>query len=461
MPILPAITFWVRAVSFLSPTSPLSRLITGLEHCQAIITLVVGCGVLVSLISGANAAEDPFDAIDRQLEQNFEETDRTLEERYVLLNEALESAYQRLSKEVAATWGSDDVKLPQQKQWVDYTSDLAGRRVVDFEAGTVEIEQIVEIDATDTAEALATITNQIMGQLDAARTDSQQDFADKDLVMQYAREELAEKEVAMAPVAELPEAPVLDKAIRPVAEADLAAAIKAALDGTPPDTVETTDAQPPLRAAMLPVGATRKKVSVTLPFQPNYRQSLAEQYFAAIAREARRQELAPSLLLAVMETESAFNPRATSGVPAYGLMQLVPTSGALDAYLFVYGERMLLDPEYLYNPDQNVELGSAYLALLQNRYLRHIDNPRNKELCAIAAYNTGASNVARAFTGEKSVKAAARIINAMEPDAVYNHLRANLPYEETRNYIRKVTKAQEKYARYDDFSELDDYLGGI
>ena len=150
-----------------------------------------------------------------------------------------------------------------------------------------------------------------------------------------------------------------------------------------------------------------------------------------------------------METESHFNPRARSHIPAFGLMQLVPSSGGLDAYHYVYGEKLVLGPEYYFNPDQNVELGTAYLDLLLTRYLRAVDNEESRTLCAIAAYNTGAGNVARSFSGGTSVRGAAPLINALEPKAVYEHLIANLPYEETRNYVKKVTKARERYRALD------------
>ncbi|MEC8227853.1 MAG: transglycosylase SLT domain-containing protein, partial [Pseudomonadota bacterium] len=97
---------------------------------------------------------------------------------------------------------------------------------------------------------------------------------------------------------------------------------------------------------------------------------------------------------------------------------------------------------------QNVEAGSAYLHILNSRYLRKIDDPMSRLYCAIAAYNTGVGNVAKAFNNGQSggmSDAVVAKINAMSPDAVYDFLKVNLPYEETRRYLVKVKSRMEKY----------------
>jgi membrane-bound lytic murein transglycosylase C len=62
----------------------------------------------------------------------------------------------------------------------------------------------------------------------------------------------------------------------------------------------------------------------------------------------------------------------------------------------------------------------------------------------IAAYNTGSGNVAKAF-GEKSVSSAVKKINSMSSEQVYQHLIKNLPYKETRNYLKKVNDRMKTY----------------
>ena len=192
-----------------------------------------------------------------------------------------------------------------------------------------------------------------------------------------------------------------------------------------------------------------KKIIVAVPFQARFLSENANRYQEQVMRESKKRNLPPSLVYAIMETESHFNPRARSHVPAFGLMQLVPSSGGLDAYHYVYGEKLVLGPDYYFNPNQNVELGAAYLDLLLNRYLRRIEDEESRLYCAIAAYNTGAGNVARSFTGKTSVRLAAQIINELSPKDVFDHLITKLPYQETRNYLKKVSAARERYRDLD------------
>jgi len=146
-----------------------------------------------------------------------------------------------------------------------------------------------------------------------------------------------------------------------------------------------------------------------------------------------------------METESSFNPRATSPIPAFGLMQVVPKTAGIDAYRHVYGEKKVVSAEFLYDELNNIMMGTAYFNLLDNRYLRDISNGESRFYCAVASYNTGVGNLAKTFTGEKNIRAAANVINAMEPNEVYEFLIENLPALETQNYLRKIVKRAEKY----------------
>jgi membrane-bound lytic murein transglycosylase C len=138
-----------------------------------------------------------------------------------------------------------------------------------------------------------------------------------------------------------------------------------------------------------------------------------------------------------MRTESNFNPFAVSGAPAYGLMQLVPTSGGRAALKRAQGVDETPTPEYLFDPEHNIELGTAYLSVLSNNEFHAIDNPSSRDYCVIAAYNTGPRNVTRTFANDK--KEAFNDINGLEPSVLFDRLRTSLPSDETRQYVVKVT----------------------
>jgi len=407
------------------------------------------------------AEEDPFAALDAQLEGQFQDLDQQLEAEYQAIDAAIEAAFQRLKTEAEAVWGQDDAALPTQSVWVDYSDDMQSRRQFDFEEGVLKIEQIVDDTATQ-----ADLLDSLVASVAEAESDTEADLSEKDAVLNYAKETLAAQDIALGEAPAASNAPVLE-GLMALEDAEVAASIETQLGSAlqapvaanvgsgdsaanAPDQgaeAEPSSSEITVSSAILSSGA--KKVTVTIPFAVDYLSESAQRYQNQVIEEANRRGLPPSLVYAIMETESHFNPRARSHIPAFGLMQLVPSSGGLDAYHYVYGEKLVLGPEYYFNPGQNVELGTAYLDLLLTRYLRAVENEESRTLCAIAAYNTGAGNVARSFSGGTSVRGAAPLINALEPEAVYEHLIANLPYEETRNYVKKVTKARERYRALD------------
>lgn len=114
-----------------------------------------------------------------------------------------------------------------------------------------------------------------------------------------------------------------------------------------------------------------------------------------IQQHARDQGVRVDLVRAVIQVESAFNPRAVSPKGAMGLMQLMPATAK---------ELGVVDP---FNPSENIRAGVTYLRRLLDRY-------EDNEQLALAAYNAG-------------------------PGAVDRYGSKVPPYKETQNYVRKIT----------------------
>ena len=197
-------------------------------------------------------------------------------------------------------------------------------------------------------------------------------------------------------------------------------------------------------------GAKKRVLYVQMNMVNEHMDKRALQYAAAVRKNSDNTQVSRSLIYAIIKIESSFNPYAVSSAPAYGMMQLVPASGGREAYRKAKGEDAMPSKEYLFDADNNIELGSTYLGVLLNDSpLHQVRDPVSREYCAIAAYNTGPGNVYRAFSslsGKARQEDALDKINSMRPDEVYNALRTKLPYEETRGYIVKAVDAKKRYA---------------
>src|SRR5208283_4919128 len=90
-----------------------------------------------------------------------------------------------------------------------------------------------------------------------------------------------------------------------------------------------------------------------------------------------------------------------------------------------------------------IELGAAYLSVLNDKEFHAVNDQKSRDYCVIAAYNTGPRNVTRTFA--KSPGEAFNSINGLEPSALYDRLRTTLPSEETRQYVVKVTGYRKQF----------------
>jgi membrane-bound lytic murein transglycosylase C len=185
----------------------------------------------------------------------------------------------------------------------------------------------------------------------------------------------------------------------------------------------------------------------TMPLAHRNNLVKAQPYIEQVKHQSDRWKLSPGLMLAIIHTESYFNPKAESHVPAYGLMQIVPRTAGIDVNRMLNKTDVPMTEEDLFLPNYNITAGVAYMHILNSRYLKGVTNPKSRLYCTVAAYNTGTGNVAKAFNIDKSrnIKKAARLINKLTPDQVYAHLIENLPYDETKHYLKRVIKRQKIY----------------
>ena len=148
-----------------------------------------------------------------------------------------------------------------------------------------------------------------------------------------------------------------------------------------------------------------------------------------------------------MRTESSFNPYAISHANAYGLMQIIPSTAGRDVFDRVKNKPGQPSREYLFQPHQNIDVGTAYLSLLDTHYLSRIRDPLTRKYTVISAYNGGAGNVFRTFDSNRD--RAIEKINNLQPAQVYWALTQRHPLSESRRYLEKVTDAERDFYRGD------------
>lgn len=182
---------------------------------------------------------------------------------------------------------------------------------------------------------------------------------------------------------------------------------------------------------------------IEIPMEANHQQVRGQKYESLVRQAAQRYGVAESLIYSIMETESHFNPYATSHIPAYGLMQVVPSTAGKDVFQRIKKKSGQPTRSYLFNPANNIDTGTAYLSILDDIYLKDVTHPLSREYCIISAYNGGAGNVLKTFSRDR--KHAVQVINSLTPQQVYLKLNRNHPSAESRRYIEKVVQAKQKY----------------
>lgn len=178
-------------------------------------------------------------------------------------------------------------------------------------------------------------------------------------------------------------------------------------------------------ARLQDLGEFKRSISMTtkLPYSEKlHRFWYPLAFWSTVEQASKRNNIDPMIILSVMREESRFDQAIKSPAGAYGLMQLMPqTAYRLDRSLKLGIRR----PAQLTNPNNNVQLGSFYLKSLLDEFhsLPHM----------IAAYNAG----------ELAVRSWQQRFDYRSIDEFIE----DIPYSETRNYVKKVLTSYFQYKR--------------
>ncbi len=385
------------------------------------IVLVAATGVVASCattqVVGSNikAVANGGSVDTSQLGGAFRSDSVAMQKELQVLKTQFEVALDALKKNVQKRWGQGDTRTADKTTYVKYTQGYKSRVITDFNHGVLTVETLEQTDPQGSlkkAIVSALLTSNDPGSVDL--------FTDKDVSIDPSRRPYLYGLVHDN----------LNHSIRTHAQAEKFA-----------DFLLAQKLQS--RTVTGDKGAQTARF-VTLRMVRNFEDKGEERYRASVEKYASKWNVSPTLVLAIMRTESNYNPFAVSGAPAYGLMQLVPTSGGREAYKKVTGIDQVPPPEYLYDPEHSIELGAAYLGELGSSDFRSVSNQDSRDLCVIAAYNTGAGNVMRTFNKDSKAAAIAGI-NGLDSQALYERMRTGLPFEETRQYVVKVTGYRKQF----------------
>ncbi|MFT5131582.1 MAG: membrane-bound lytic murein transglycosylase C [Gammaproteobacteria bacterium] len=197
--------------------------------------------------------------------------------------------------------------------------------------------------------------------------------------------------------------------------------------------------------------AKRSGLQVQFPLVASHQDVRAYKYASLVQKYSKKYKVTESLIYGVIKTESSFNPFAVSHAPAYGLMQIVPATAGRDVFERIKQRSGEPSPQYLYDPENNIDTGAAYLKILQEQYLVKISDQNALRYSVISAYNGGAGNVLKTFSSDRGK--AVEKINQLSSSQVYDQLISRHPSQESRRYLEKVTQAQKEFWNNEGFSK--------
>lgn len=328
--------------------------------------------------------------------------ENTLENELELFRKGRMKSWEAYKRDIEDKW--EQYYVSTKKEWVDYGPQKDIRSKVDFEKGILIIETIVnEGDRVSENK----VEEKIKGQLKRI----------------LSKKDLGEQAILQNQVSDSKGKVVTQESIKKFVEDEVVLRIKKA-----PAPYYSKD------------GTKRRKFSVQVKMVPEHIRIRAEKYLPIVRKNASRFNLNPQLVLAIIHTESYFNPLAVSSCDAIGIMQIIPKYAGIEVFKKIFKDEKEPSREYLFNPKNNIVVGCAYLNLLHFEHFRDVNEKVKNRYVTICGYNAGPTSIRNRVLKKYPV-------SQMSASQLYNVLRKKTP-KETQQYIERVVKRMPIYDPY-------------
>ncbi|WP_404398165.1 murein transglycosylase domain-containing protein [Idiomarina loihiensis] len=390
--------------------------LTTLLAAIATTLILAGCQITPNNVkrvvnSGVLSGNDPTAVVESMARERLHSY-RSNPQQLINDIEDLREALRDLRAVAEAIWGDEENTVPSEKKYVKYSDNFHAKAVVDFEQGLLTVATLHDTNdpAKPREQLKAAIVRTLLTPTDLTAVDIFTDKEPERTGKPFLRGQVVDQDNV-----------VVEYEWRANRFAEYL--VK--------NQLRTRRAK------------NNKVYEVQIALVDEHQELRKHQYADYVIAAARRYNLEPELIYAIIETESSFNPYAVSHANAYGLMQVVASTAGRDVF-----ERIRKIPgqptsKQLFDPAQNIDIGSAYLHILNTQYLKGVQHPRSREYAIVSAYNGGAGNVLKTFSSNRSN--AVQIINRSQPGIVYRDLTSKHPLSESRRYLEKVMYFKQGY----------------
>ncbi len=362
---------------------------------------------IISSFCFSQIAQEEYLNLREQATEEYKQTRAAAYKEYHLQQDSLFIQYQQ---QIERYW--NEFKESTQEEWVSYNPKFTCRSKVNFEEGVIEIDAIAE-DPQNEEEAVNAVVEQLVA------INLEEDETNDPILKDQIKNPLNKAET------------ITETNVKTIAQNLVNNSKKTSIIGKD--------------------GKKRIQYSITLNMVPNHIKIRADKYSAYIEEKCNEFKIDPTYVMAIIHTESYFNPKAYNRHGnAYGMMQIVPKYAGLTMNNVLYKNNRKPTSKELFDPQRNLEIGIAYMRWLADNKWEKVKEKTNQYYCIICSYNGGPGTIYKAMTGKMKEIGQEKWdqmfvdLNTMENSELYKLLSKKVPWEETRKYLKLVMERKDK-----------------